>query len=164
MFRYDDDVIRAADIPEGFAAILSGHIHRHQILRKDLQGRRMAAPVLYPGSIERTSFAEKDERKGYLILDIDGRNRLERWKFHELPTRPMVRVELDADNIRQDFGSALKKRLDKLPADGIVSLRIRGKVGKDALSVLSAASLRSLTPSTMNVSVKLDKQNGPTSR
>jgi DNA repair exonuclease SbcCD nuclease subunit len=55
--------VRAGDIPQGFAAVLSGHIHRFQVLHKDLRERPLAAPVFYPGAIERTSFAEKDEKK-----------------------------------------------------------------------------------------------------
>ena len=92
-FRNGDDVIRAADIPEGLTAVLSGHIHRFQVLTRDLKGHPLRAPVLYPGSVERTSFAEKDEKKGYLVLELDsgspGKPAL-RWKFHELPARPMV--------------------------------------------------------------------------
>jgi DNA repair exonuclease SbcCD nuclease subunit len=64
------DVIRGADIPRGFAAVLSGHIHRHQTLTHDLRRRALAAPVLYPGSIERTSIAEADEEKGYMIVAV----------------------------------------------------------------------------------------------
>ena len=71
VFRRGPDVIRGRDLPTGFAAVLAGHIHRHQVLTHDLAGRKLAAPVLYPGSIERTSFAERDETKGYLILEIE---------------------------------------------------------------------------------------------
>ena len=66
---------RRASCRRGVAAVLSGHIHRHQVLTCDLGGRPLAAPVLYPGSIERTSFAEKDEEKGYLVLEVDGGRR-----------------------------------------------------------------------------------------
>ena len=52
-FRGASDVIRGRDIPRGFAAVLSGHIHRYQVLTSDLSGRSLAAPVLYPGSVER---------------------------------------------------------------------------------------------------------------
>ncbi len=69
-FRYNDDVIRVGDVPEGFLAVLSGHIHRFQVLTRDLQARSIKTPILYPGSIERTSFAEKDEPKGYLKVEI----------------------------------------------------------------------------------------------
>ena len=71
VFRYNADVIRGRDLPAGVAAVLSGHIHRHQVLTADLGGRPFPAPVLYPGSVERTSFAEKDEPKGYMILELD---------------------------------------------------------------------------------------------
>jgi len=44
-FRSGPDVIRGRDIPTGFAVILGGHIHRSQVLRRDLGGRELAAPV-----------------------------------------------------------------------------------------------------------------------
>ncbi|MBW2622570.1 MAG: metallophosphoesterase, partial [Deltaproteobacteria bacterium] len=34
-FRYNRDVVRISDIPEAFAAVLSGHIHRFQVLTRD---------------------------------------------------------------------------------------------------------------------------------
>lgn len=34
MFRHGSDVIRLPDIPDSFAAVFSGHIHRHQVLKK----------------------------------------------------------------------------------------------------------------------------------
>jgi DNA repair exonuclease SbcCD nuclease subunit len=158
VFRYDKDTIRASDIPHGFAAVLSGHIHRHQILRRDLKGRPMPAPVFYPGSIERTSFAEKNEKKGYLTLvietDSSRKAHLQGWKFHELPARPMVQVELDVRRMSPDFESSLRRVLGRLPPDGVVSLKIHGRLTKTELDVLSAPSLRSIAPPTMNVSVK----------
>lgn len=88
VFRRAPDVISGRSIPSGFAAVLSGHIHRHQILTKDLQGRPFGAPVFYPGSTERTSHAERFEAKGYVTMRIaaDGSNggRVSEWKFHEL--------------------------------------------------------------------------------
>jgi exonuclease SbcD len=69
-FRSGADVVRGRDVPPGFAAVLSGHIHRRQVLTHDLSGQPMAAPVFYPGSVERTSFAERDEPKGYLWLEF----------------------------------------------------------------------------------------------
>ncbi|MEJ2502906.1 MAG: metallophosphoesterase, partial [Gemmatimonadota bacterium] len=48
------DVVRCRDLPAGMAAVLSGHIHRHQVLTRDPGGGALAAPVLYPGSAERT--------------------------------------------------------------------------------------------------------------
>ena len=79
-FRDADDVIRGADLPRDVAAVLSGHIHRHQVLSHH------PTPVLYPGSTERTSSAERDETKGYMVVDVDA-NGLAGWEFRPLPTR-----------------------------------------------------------------------------
>jgi exonuclease SbcD len=158
VFKYDKDVVRPSDIPPEFNAVLSGHIHRFQVLTKDLRGRPLATPIFYPGSIERTSFAEKDEKKGYLILELDvedGMTRIRNWSFNELPTRPMVRVDLDPRRMNADFEASLRTLLDRLPKDGIISLRFHGPLRKEALECLRASSLRAIAPATMNVSVKL---------
>jgi DNA repair exonuclease SbcCD nuclease subunit len=86
-FRSAPDVIPGRAIPAGFAAVLSGHIHRHQVLRADLRGRTLGAPVFYAGSTARTSYAERDEAKGYVIMEIapDSRGgRVAAWTFNEL--------------------------------------------------------------------------------
>ncbi len=86
-FRSAPDVIPGRAIPHGFAAVLSGHIHRHQVLTADLRGRALAAPVFYPGSTARTSAAERNEAKGTVTMEIapDSRGgRVAAWTFHEL--------------------------------------------------------------------------------
>ena len=155
-FRYGPDVIRATDIPRHFAAVLAGHIHRFQVLSRDIRGNPLPVPVLYPGSIERTSFAEMDERKGYLTLNFKSRKAgdclLERWVFHELPARPMRVLELHAGHINvNELHAWLIHQFDRLPADCVVKIKIHGSVSPQAQSLLSAPSLRSLAPSTMNV-------------
>jgi len=156
MFRYSHDVIKATEIPPGFSALLAGHIHRFQILTKDLGGSSLAAPVFYPGSIERTSFAEKDEKKGYVTLDIGTRGsaagRLTHWKFHQLYARPMIQIELHAAAMTAgQLGSWIGKTLEELPPDSVVKLKVHGKITADAMAALRAPCLRSLAPQTMNI-------------
>jgi len=83
-FRFGADVIRTADLPRDVAVTLSGHIHRHQVLRP--AGR---PPVIYAGSVERTSFAEAPETKGFVVMQLtqSGVGPIE---FRPLPARPMV--------------------------------------------------------------------------
>jgi DNA repair exonuclease SbcCD nuclease subunit len=91
-FRNGQDVVRGADLPAGFSAFLAGHIHRHQVLTRDLRGHLLPAPVFYPGSTERTSPAENREEKGFLILGIDHEAGLDRhlsWNFQTLPSEPL---------------------------------------------------------------------------
>jgi exonuclease SbcD len=159
VFRNNPDVIRPADFPMGFAAILAGHIHRFQVLTKDLQGNPIPTPVFYPGSTERTSFVEKDEAKGYLVLEIEPTNKgvgaggiVKHWQFNRLPARPMHRLEVPAAGLTAaQLESWLKESLEELPQDSVVKLRIHGRVSPAALKVLQAKSLRALVPPTMNV-------------
>lgn len=157
-FTTAPDVIRASDIPSGFAALLSGHIHRHQVLTTDLRGRSMTAPVLYPGSIERTSIAEADEAKGYMIVELKReRDRVNvTWRFHELPARPLVRHDLQLDGlVATEVESAIRVLVANSPADAVISLRVTGAIRQDVSRVLSATFLRALTPSTMNLELRL---------
>lgn len=151
------DVIRGADIPSDFDAVLSGHIHRHQVLTRDLRGRVLGAPVLYPGSIERTSIAEADEEKGFLVVEIALGNDEPRvsWQFQSLPARPLVRCALDLDACSD---SELEARLCALltgsPSDAVLTIRVDGTMTPHARRLLSAEHLRSLAPPTMNVEVR----------
>ena len=151
------DVIRCADIPSDFEAVLSGHIHRHQVLTRDLRGRALGAPVLYPGSIERTSIAEADEDKGFLLVEIALGNDEPRvsWQFHSLPARPLVRCALDLDACDDaELEARLRALLTDAPSDAVVTIRVDGTMTPHAGRLLSAENLRSLAPPTMNVELR----------
>jgi len=155
-FRYAPDVIRAADIPHGFSAVLAGHIHRFQVLIRDLKGAPLNAPVFYPGAIERTSFAERNEKKGYLILEFETQGpaaaKLQHWNFHELPARPMIQIQMQAAGINgRQIQAWIQSRLFDIPPDSVLQIKVHGNVSDEALRVLSAPSLRALAPATMNI-------------
>jgi DNA repair exonuclease SbcCD nuclease subunit len=159
VFRAGDDVIPGPELPGDFVAVLAGHIHRHQVLTRDLRGRELRAPVLYAGSTERTSFAERDETKGYLLVDVEadgsGRGLLGAVEFRELPTRPMVQLDLGIDRVDGSFlARTLPDLLHAQPPDAIVRLKIHGRPRGDGPAGLRAAAVRSVIPPTMNVSVR----------
>jgi DNA repair exonuclease SbcCD nuclease subunit len=159
VFRSGADVVRGRDLPAGFAAVLCGHIHRAQVLTHDLRGRPLAAPVLYPGSVERTSFAERHEAKGFMVLELEpdgsAAGRLTRWEFRELPARPMAVVTLDASRLDAEALEArLRQELEALPADAVVQLRIEGELGHGAETALRAGALRRMHPPTISLSVR----------
>ena len=161
-FRYNHDVIKIREIPEKILCVLTGHVHRFQVIQKDLNGKKTTVPVFYPGSIERTSFAEKDEKKGYLILHIEknatGKTEIQSWKFHELYARPMISAEISADNMNaEQFREWLKLRFKGLPTDSIVKLKIQGNMNKDTIKVLHSESLRSIIPETINMELVFKK-------
>ena len=156
-FRSAADVVRLGDVPPAFAAVLSGHIHRPQVLSTDLGGRRLAGPVLYPGSIERTSVAEMDEPKGFMVVHLspgDADSRV-RWEFRRLPARPMIVEELHAERMTAaTLEAAVSAIIAAAPADAVLRIRLRGAVSDAALRAVSAARLRVLAPESMNVEVQ----------
>jgi DNA repair exonuclease SbcCD nuclease subunit len=161
-FRHGPDVIPGRMIPGNFAAILSGHIHRSQILTHDLSGRKMAAPVIYPGSIERTSFAERKEDKHYVLLEFEpdgsAKGKLSGIQFVQLPARPMVSIEVDPGKfVREELEGYLKTEFSNVDPDAIVRLKILGEMTNETAPVLRAPYLRELAPVTMNVSLSINR-------
>jgi DNA repair exonuclease SbcCD nuclease subunit len=166
MFARAPDVIDTSRIPAKFSAVLVGHIHRCQVLSRDLNSRLLPAPVYYAGSIDRTSFAEKTECKGYLILEfaLDASKKVlsERWRFHALPSRPMIQLDLHASNMNMDeLRSWIETRIWDLPEDSILRIKIHDSVSSRAMEVLSAPALRNLAPATMNIDAVFTETRRP---
>ena len=164
VFRYGPEVIRGGDIPGGFAAVLSGHIHRAQMLTHDLRGRRLATPVVYPGSVERTSFAERDEEKAYAMLTLDPAKEVAEQlvdvSLVPLPARPMVELVLKPDDLGDEsLVQHLHKRLAALDPDAIVRVRLEGPPEWEVREIIGAAVLRQLAPETMNISMALERRS-----
>jgi DNA repair exonuclease SbcCD nuclease subunit len=157
-FRHGHDIIPGRLIPTGLAAVLAGHIHRHQLLEHDLSGQPLAAPVLYPGSVERTSFAEKNEVKGYLIVQLETGEeggRVAEWCHHPLPTRPMEVVTVDASGRdRRRLRAAIREKLADLDPAAVVQLRVEGPVTPEARPALGAVAIRETAPATMIVQLQ----------
>jgi len=158
-FRFKEDVVRLGDIPEEFDAVLSGHIHRSQVLKKDLEGRSIPTPVFYPGSIERTSFAEMDEKKGYILMELEAERSAAslkiRWEFIPLPSRPMVRLRIPSHILTgKMLKGFLQESFKKLDPQSVVKLYIDGPIDDDCRPILRAASLRALAPKEMHISIR----------
>ena len=158
-FRAGPHVLPGRALPRGFAAVLSGHIHRAQLLTRDLSGRRLAAPVIYPGSVERTAFAEANEVKGYAVLAVaaDGTpgGRLVDLRFPSLPARPMFTIDLDDVAERGaaagDLAAVLRDRLAALPPDAVVRVRAPEALVAAEPGLFSSARLRAMAPPTANI-------------
>jgi DNA repair exonuclease SbcCD nuclease subunit len=158
-FRSGADIIRGRDIPAGLAAVLCGHIHRSQVLARDLAGAQLATPVFYPGSIERTSFAEREEPKGYLVLELgadsESGGRLEGWEFRDLSARPMFALTIDATDLGPEaLEEKIRGEIGRHPVDAVVDLRIEGELQPESGEVIRAANLRRLHPGTMTVALR----------
>lgn len=142
--KNDPDVIALNQFPDMLDLVLSGHIHRQQVLRS--QG---GIPVIYPGSIERTSFAEKLETKGYYMVYITGDDIW--WEFRQLPARPMIEWSLpQALSDSKEIRTAIMDQVDKLPDDAIFRIRA-SKLPQ--FSKLKLSEIREIFPDTMNVDI-----------
>ena len=160
VFRPGADVVPGRAIPSGFAAVLSGHIHRSQVITHDLARRRNAAPVIYPGSVERTSFAEQDETKKYALLDIVSDDtpggRLARVRFRALPARPMLTIDIaERDVDGHDLDTVLRSFLKSAPADAVLRIRADARIVESSPEVFRAARLREMVPPTTNISLSV---------
>lgn len=160
-FRDGDDVVRAADLP-AVAVVLCGHVHRHQVLRRDLRGRPLPAPVVYAGAVERTSFAERDEVKGFVMATVAAgppAGRLVSCEFRPLPARPMRVHELSAAARGAELEREVRSAISACPVDVVLQIRVgAAQAGAEALS---AARLRALAPPTANVTAALRASSGP---
>jgi DNA repair exonuclease SbcCD nuclease subunit len=159
-FRRGSDVIRGSDIPREFTAVLSGHIHRSQLLTRDLMNRPMPAPVIYPGSVERTAFAERFEEKHYVILNFNlpSPNQAPSLEvaFVPLPARPMHTLDINGEShdVQQQLGE-LRRRLWSMDPESIVNLRLNGNVNGELSRHLNSSRLRDMAPETMNISLRI---------
>ena len=151
-FKYSEDTIRINEIPNEFTALLSGHIHRPQILEHDLYDKPVNTPAIYPGSIERTSFAEQHETKGFYELVFD--EKINEWKYNfiDLPARPMHEIKLDTNKIQSEkVIDYLRTEINKLEADSIIRIIPEGENVADIMKLLTAQTLRDITHNTMNI-------------
>ncbi len=79
------DTLKTDKLPDNVLFVVSGHIHRFQ----NIQNGR----VYYTGSVERTSFMEITEPKGYLLIEIEGDYHCVR--FCKTESVPMDVIEYD---------------------------------------------------------------------
>jgi DNA repair protein SbcD/Mre11 len=160
-FRNAADVLRLSEVPQEFDVLISGHIHRAQVLRHDLKNRALPFPVIYPGSIERTSFAESKEDKGYVILELDPSGKLQpQIYFNELPTRPMILKDI---LLTGQSAKSLKSRLnalaDSIPKNSQLTIRFTGVPDEDCIEIIRIGYLRSIFPREAVLSVGFKTTN-----
>jgi exonuclease SbcD len=89
-------------IPENIDLALFGHIHLHQ---------KVTGKIVYVGSVERIDWGEREEDKGFISVDTDGK----KWEFVKLDTRPMIKFELDlssSENPTKDIIDGLPENID----------------------------------------------------
>ncbi len=114
-------LIRRTSIPKEVNLVVAGHLHAHMM--------ELGNPTIcYVGTLERLSFAEEKERKGFTIIEAD-QNGVRRIEHVELPTKPMVTIEYGIsgkENLTETVISLLEEAASKIPKESIIRLKIRG--------------------------------------
>lgn len=149
-FRNTKDVIKPCDIPSEFDAVLTGHIHRWQVLN-ERKSNGKTIPIIYSGSIERTSFSERLEEKGFLIIDLEStpnRNRIT-YDFVDLHARPMVDLVISKSEQKNGtIDSIFRERITKIDKNSIIRITIEDAID---LEVPPIDTLRKTAPETLNI-------------
>jgi len=159
-FRRGTDVIQQRDLPKKATAVLSGHIHRKQILGGSKNSNTEIPLVIYPGSTERTSFAERDESKGFFEIDFSqeekGNWEIERLEFIELPARSMEDLVLDGKVTLENLGDFIQNEVAGMPPDAIIRLRCDQDTNPEVKAKVTSKLLREILPENMNYQFSAD--------
>jgi exonuclease SbcD len=134
-FRSGEDVVERGVVPTEMHYVAAGHIHRHQVLRPLVEG---GPPIVYAGSPDRISFAERDEPKGAVLVEASA-GRLT-YRFLEHAVRPMAVVPLDVSGRTQaQIREEALERIAALPAEAVTLLRLSGEATRREMQGLDLA-------------------------
>ncbi len=136
IFRNQPDVIDINDISAEFALVLCGHIHRRQILNS-----QKGTPVVFAGSVERTSFAEKEEPKGFYDINFKSISGPPGISFIKLPTRPMIDINANSSFTEGGLYESFRERVAKLPSNAIIRIDLDDTISIDELRKLIPDSI-----------------------
>ena len=161
VFKDGPDIIRAQDIPP-VTAVLCGHIHTQQVLYHSLSNTCLAAPVIFSGSTERTSFVERLETKGVYLFEFSATPSFHqsiKKSFIPLPSRPMIDLTIDEHISPNDCLLLLQWYASHLPADSIVRIRVETSPGHSLDPLLKIKNLRDIFPKSMNIQLMFPRKN-----
>ena len=90
------------------AAVVLGHLHKHQILMKK-------PLVYYTGSLQRIDFSEENQEKGFVMLNILPDESV-KYKFVPIESQKFFSIELKSENnnIQQELLNNIKINKDKI--------------------------------------------------
>lgn len=151
-FRSGDDVVERDAVPPAFDCVAAGHIHRHQVLETPFED---GPPIVYPGSPDRISFAERDEPKGAMLIESNGRGLTHRFVEHAV--RPMQLVPLNVSGASStQVRDAVLEQVSALPSESVTLLRLSGQTTRRTLRGLNLS--REIRAARPDILVTLSSQ------
>lgn len=151
MAEANEQILGEDQLPKAMDCVLLGHYHKHVPLQPG---------VWYAGSIERFSFGEVGQTKGYCLFDPEDPQP----QFREIPVRPMLDLdpidakEMDADDLLE----AMAGRLQAQSLSGaIVRLGLR-HVSPATRANLDLRQLRDLVADALHFAIRWEREgDGP---
>jgi len=118
--------IRETSIPKNLHYLALGHIHNFQKIRIG------DTWIIYPGSTERRSFAEEDEPKGFVYLELstDGMQKIE---YIQTNPRPLKTIELNLKRRENPVEKVVKVAMKHANPKTILRLKIKGQLPLEEL-------------------------------
>jgi exonuclease SbcD len=139
------DTVSRDAVPPHFEYIAAGHIHRHQTLPHPL---KPGLNFVYPGSIQRMSFAEIDEEKGFVAGEILN-GRIET-RFKPLPAYEMEIVEIEAAGLGvEGCEEAIRSQFWRFREDLVIRFNLTGGTTSRDYSDVNFGKLRAEMPPVM---------------
>lgn len=138
MNEFNEQIVDSCYLRDDLDYIAMGHFHGNYDI---------ADNAAYSGSIERFSFAEAGQSKGFLYVDLESRKR----KLIELPTRPMIDLPaIDALRLdAQSLSAEIESRLNRDLSGSIVRLFVRN-VPRTTYEALDFRRIRSMAAGAMH--------------
>ena len=145
-----------------FDYVALGHIHRYQDRNADAFAAGEGPPVVYSSSIERISFKEHDDRKGFVLIDIEADGRAQ----DDALRRSSTRLRGASCPSRSTRASRRRRPRRSWPAiathdiaDAVVRVRYRVDEGQD----VDAGTIRQALAAADTVAA-IERQSDPVER
>jgi exonuclease SbcD len=156
-FNVNEPQVSVSDLARSeFDYVALGHIHRHQDLNRGNQ-----PPVVYAGSPDRIDFGERDEPKGFVMVNLEKGGTT--YEFVEIPdNRAFLEIEADAntDTPTETILEAIGRHRLR---NAIV--RLTYSISHESLPLVREKDIReALAPAFLVVAIRRDVQRDQASR
>lgn len=143
----EPEVLVSALVNPAFDYVAMGHIHKFQDLNK-----RADPPVVYCGSIDRVDFSERNEEKGFVLVELSKGSAA--YDFVGVPARRFVEVDVDAD-VEDPTAKIVAAVAGSEIEDAVVKLIYH--ISQEKLPLVREAEIKeALSPAFMLVSITKD--------
>ena len=120
----------------------------------------MKTLVFYPGSIERTSFTEMNEIKGYLVIDFiptTTGGKVKKYDFVDLPSRPMQELKIHANYLsKSELLQLIVKETKDINRNCILRIKIIYNINAENIEIPKLDEIRNVLPSSLNISYTVE--------